>query len=161
MSPGLVAAKALAVAGFLLYAWLRPSPFLRVVVLCFAAQVGYAVVQDQITVRVCPEYFTVGHARIGTLTDPTLVGLTWAFLAGGSGGALMGLVVSIAATSGRRRPLTAAELLRPVLLVLLAQALATAACGLSAYVNAELTAVRLGEPWAGLIPERLHRRFFA
>jgi hypothetical protein len=161
LDPWLLAAKAAAVAGFLAFVALRPSPFLRVVVLCFAGQAAYGTLQDQISVRVCKEYFTVAHPRLGTLDDPTLLGIAWGILAGGSGGIALGLALGIAATSGRRPPLTVRELTVPLLLALTAQATVTAICGISAYLTGGLAVITLTEPLTEAIPPPLHQRFFA
>jgi hypothetical protein len=160
LDPRLLVLKAIAVVGFLAYVWFRPSPFLRVVV-CFLAEAGYGMVQDQFSVRVCQEYFTVAHARLGTLDDPTLLGIAWGGMAGGSGGLLLGLLLGITATSGRWRPLSVRELTMPLLWFLAGQAVMTAVCGLSAYVNAELAVITLVEPLNSEIPAAFHRRFFA
>src|ERR1041384_6329339 len=39
-------------------------PSLKIVLLGFCAAVGYGILHDQVTARVCVEYFTVGHPRI-------------------------------------------------------------------------------------------------
>ncbi len=38
--------------------------YLAILFMCIAAAVVYGVVHDQVTARVCVEYFTVGHPRI-------------------------------------------------------------------------------------------------
>ena len=43
---------------------------LKILLLSLAAVVGYGVLHDQVTARVCPEYFTVGHPPVfGTPRD--------------------------------------------------------------------------------------------
>ncbi|MFO0941023.1 MAG: hypothetical protein U0930_09660 [Pirellulales bacterium] len=32
---------------------------------------------DQITARICIEYFTIGHPRIIPTDDPTILGIVW------------------------------------------------------------------------------------
>ena len=52
-----------------------------IVALCVLAAVTYGVAHDQVTARVCVEYFTVGHEPIFGTDDPTLLGLGWGILA--------------------------------------------------------------------------------
>ena len=46
-----------------------------IVLMCVFAAVVYGVIHDQITARVCVEYFTVGHPPIFPTDDPTLLGV--------------------------------------------------------------------------------------
>lgn len=155
----LLTAKAAAVVAFLAYAAWRPSPFLRIVVLCFAAQAAYAMVQDQFTARISTAYFTVGHPRIGDIDDPTLLGLAWGLMAGGSGGLIIGLLVGVAATSGRRPPILARELVVPLSFLIAAEAAVTAIGGLGAYLAGNLARVELRDPLAMYIPPSGHLPF--
>jgi len=43
-----------------------------IVILSIFACITYGVVHDQITARICVEYFTVGHAPVFDTVDPTL-----------------------------------------------------------------------------------------
>src|SRR5262249_28697462 len=104
---------------------------------------GYAILQDQVSARLCPEYFTVLHNPIPGLTDPTLLGVAWGFLGAWWGGALMGYFAGIAATAGRKPPLGPRELVRPMLVLVLAIGTATAMTGVSVWHHAEMFEVRL------------------
>ncbi|MFO0809654.1 MAG: hypothetical protein U0746_13600 [Gemmataceae bacterium] len=161
IEPMTLAFKVAAGLAFLAFVALRPSPFLRIVAACFVGQVVYAMVQDQFSARLCVEYFTVLHPRIGTLDDPTMLGLAWGFLAGSSGGMAMGLVVGIAATFGKRPPVGIDRLWRPLLLLFLAEAAVTALCGASAYLNAGWMDMRMAEPTASVIPADRRLNCFA
>jgi hypothetical protein len=57
---------------------------LRIIALCVAAAVTYGVLHDQITSRVCVEYFTVGHPPVFGTEDPTLLALGWALASAGA-----------------------------------------------------------------------------
>jgi len=67
------------------------------------AAVLYGVVHDQITVRVCLEYFTVGHPRIFDTENPTLLGLAWGIVATWWMGLLLEVPLAIAARAGLTR----------------------------------------------------------
>jgi hypothetical protein len=51
--------------------------FLAIVLISIVAAISYGILHDQITARVCVEYFTMGHAPIFGTDDPTLLGLGW------------------------------------------------------------------------------------
>jgi len=55
---------------------LQAMQFFAIVLLCVIAAVAYGVVHDQITVRVCLEYFTVNRASPVTKT-PTRLSSPW------------------------------------------------------------------------------------
>jgi hypothetical protein len=121
----------------------------------------YGMAQDQISVRVCPEYFTVAHPPIVGLSNPTLLGLTWGFLGAWWGGLMIGLALASMATLGRGPRLSARELVRPVALMTAVTAAGTLIAGAGGYFNAELVGMKLGEPLASQIPPERHLRFFA
>ena len=139
---------------------LRPAPLLQVVWRACLALVAYGMLQDQISVRLCPEYFTVGHRPIAGLRDPTLLGMAWGFLGGMPGGIVLGLPLALACRLGPRPPWPAAALRQPLLLLLLAMAAGTLVAGASAWHNAEIVNIAIGQPWAAAIPPARQRWFF-
>ncbi len=54
---------------------------LKIIILCLGAAVGYGIAHDQVTARVCVEYFTVGHPPVFQTDSPMLLGLGWGVLA--------------------------------------------------------------------------------
>jgi hypothetical protein len=54
---------------------------LRIILLCILAAVVYGILHDQVTARVCVEYFTVGHPPIFHTESPTLLAIVWGFVA--------------------------------------------------------------------------------
>jgi hypothetical protein len=88
---------------------------LAIVALSVAAAVVYGVLHDQITARVCVEYFTVGHARIVDSDDPTVLGLVWGVVATWWAGLLLGIPLAITARVGSRPKRAVKSLVRPVL----------------------------------------------
>ncbi len=93
--------------------------FLRIILLCVAGAVLYGVVHDQVTVRVSPEYFTVGHARIIGSDSHTLIALAWGVVASWWMGLILGVPLAILCRVGRAPRWTARDL-APHLGVLLA-----------------------------------------
>ena len=48
--------------------------WITIVLLSVLTCVTYGVVHDQITARICVEYFTIGHPQVFDTDDPTLLG---------------------------------------------------------------------------------------
>jgi hypothetical protein len=132
-----------------------------IVILSIVAAVAYGVVHDQITARVCVEYFTVGHPPVFATNDPTLLGLGWGILATWWVGLIVGVGLVLSATAGSRPPRTVRSLVRPVLALLVVTGLSAAMMGGAGYLLAEAGSVSLLEPLASDLPREKHARFLA
>ena len=139
---------------------IRPLPLCRAMLLGIGMMVGYAVVQDQLSARLCPEYFTVFHNPIPGLSDPTLLGLAWGFLGSWWGGAILGIAAGIASTVGTDPPLPVRQLVRPMLLLMATVGIVAAITGFSAHRHAEFFQMEPSPTIAGMVPqERRHWLF--
>ena len=67
----------------------------RIVWLCVFAACFYGVVHDQVTVRISPEYFIVGHPPYFPTSNPTLLALCWGVAGTWWVGAAFGFVLSL------------------------------------------------------------------
>lgn len=77
-------------------------PFLNIVAICLLGAIGYGLVHDQITARVCPEYFTLGHSTPTFVPrNPTALGLFWGVAATWWVGLLIGVPLACAARLGK------------------------------------------------------------
>jgi hypothetical protein len=132
-------------------------PRYRFVLLGLGAMVGYAVLQDQTSARLCPEYFTVLHPPIPGLTDPTLLGISWGFLGAWWGGVLLGFVLALVATVGSRPALAPRELVRPLAVLVSVLAVVTALTGFTVWHHAGLLGVSLDAGTTQLVPPERHR----
>lgn len=130
-------------------------PRYRFVLMGLVVMVGYAMLQDQVSARLCPEYFTVFHPPIPGLTDPTLLGISWGFIGAWWGGILLGLVVGLVATLGSRPQLAPRELVWPLGVLVLAVATVTALTGFTVWHHAKLLGVSLTDP-SDLLPRERH-----
>jgi hypothetical protein len=83
---------------------------------------------NQITVRICIEYFSVFHPTILALKSPTLLALQWGILATWWVGAFLGVSLAIAAREGSRIPLRTPDLLRPIGILLMCMFAGAAIC---------------------------------
>lgn len=135
--------------------------FLRIIALSVAAAIVYGVVHDQITVRVCLEYFTVGHPQIFHTTSPTLLALGWGIVATWWMGLILGLGLAIAARAGSRPKLDATSLLRPIAILLACMGAVALLAGLLAAWLATQGKLALWAPLAFEVPPAAHRGFLA
>jgi hypothetical protein len=85
---------------------------LKIVFLSIAAGILYGIVHDQVTVRICAEYFTVFHPPLLPIDFPaTLAALAWGVVATWWAGAILGTALAIAARAGSRTKLSAKDVL--------------------------------------------------
>lgn len=64
---------------------------LTILILAFLGAVLYGAVRDQVTARICLEYFTVMHPPLVESQSPTVVALAWGVVATWWMGLLLGL----------------------------------------------------------------------
>lgn len=88
--------------------------FLKIVLVCIAAAVLYGIVHDQITARICVEYFTVFHPPVFATRSPTLLAFGWGVIATWWMGAFLGVLLAVAARTGSRPKIFTADLLKPI-----------------------------------------------
>jgi hypothetical protein len=117
--------------------------FLKVWLLCIFAAVLYGILHDQITARVCVEYFTIGHPPVFNTTSPTLLALGWGVIATWWMGAFLGLILALAARLGSPPRLNASDLIKPVLGLLLVMAISALGAGVIGYFLARSGKVSL------------------
>jgi len=118
-------------------------------------------VHDQVTARVCVEYFTIGHPPVFGTDSPTLLAFGWVVLATWWVGLGLGVPLALVARAGARPKLEAAQLLRPLGILLLAMAAISLLAGVVGYVLARSGSVWLLEPLASAVPKARHARFIA
>ncbi|HUO10972.1 MAG TPA: hypothetical protein VM008_21910 [Phycisphaerae bacterium] len=133
---------------------------LKIVVVCVAGAVVYGIVHDQITARVCVEYFSVAHPPVfGDIQSPTLLGLGWGVIATWWVGAILGVPLGICARVGSLPKVGVRGIFRVLVVmlgILLVVAMVSGWCGYEAY---EGGAIRLPKMWEERIPVERHARF--
>jgi len=134
---------------------------LKIVALGVVAAIAYGVALDNVTARVCVEYFTIGHVRIIASESPTLLALAWGVLATWWVGLGLGILMAVACRSGRRPKLGVADLLRPLAWLLATMAVASALAGLAGSFAATQGWVFLVGDRAAEIPAAKHHAFLA
>lgn len=134
---------------------------LRIILMSIAAAVIYGELHDQITVRICVEYFTIGHPPVFGTEDPTLLGLGWGVIATWWAGLLIGVPLAIAARAGTRHKRSAGTLIRPVATLLFSMAVCACLAGIAGWLLARQGAVFLVGPIADRVPVNRHVQFLA
>ncbi len=133
----------------------------RIILLCVAAAVLYGNCHDQVTARVCVEYFTVGHTPPFQSESPTLLALFFGTMATWWVGLILGVVAALACRAGRWPKLDAAHLVRPIACLLVVMAVASILAGITGYRLAEASGFALPEPHGSRVSEDRHALFFA
>ena len=132
---------------------------LKIVALSVLAAVLYGILHDQVTVRICVEYFTVGHVRLIESESPTVLGLFWGVVATWWVGLPLGAGLAFFARIGRRPKLEAGDLVRPLVRLLMAMYGIAIFAGLIGYVTAQAGIFHLVERLATRIPPEHHVPF--
>ena len=111
----------------------------KIIALCVGSGVLYGICQDQITARICVEYFTVGHPPIlGGITDPTLLAFSWGIIATWWVGLILGIPAAFLARAGARPKLGWRNLRWPIAILFVVVGIMAAVAGLGGYVTGGL-----------------------
>lgn len=132
---------------------------LRIIGLAIGCCVAYGILHDQLTARICVEYFTIGHPPVFPTDDPTLLALGWGIIATWWVGAILGFLLAIAARFGSTPKRSAAELVRPMMGVMFASALFAVVVGGIGYAAARNGWVFLVGELAVRVPTEKHVYF--
>lgn len=134
---------------------------LKIILLCVAAAVVYGICHDQVTARVCVEYFTVGHKRIFPTESPTLLALGFGIVATWWVGAILGVAAALACRAGSWPKLEVGHLTRPLACLLTVMAVASILALVTGYQLGQGGGFVLPEPLGSRVAEDRHHLFFA
>ena len=137
------------------------TSWLNFVGLGIVAACVYGVIHDQITARICVEYFTLGHAPLFATESPTLLGIGWGIIASWWGGAILGLGLAAAARVGRPPKIAASNMIRPVIILLGVMAISALIAGIVGNLAARMGWVYLIGQIAIDVPKEKHPAFLA
>jgi hypothetical protein len=135
--------------------------FAKIVLLSVLAAICYGIAHDQVTARICVEYFTVFHPPVFPTDNPTLLGIGWGIIATWWMGAFLGFLLAISARAGKAPKLAARSLLRPVGILLAVMAVSSLCSGLTGYALARKGVIR--PPWwvSAQLAQSSHNAFMA
>jgi hypothetical protein len=135
---------------------------LKIVLCCVLAAVTYGICHDQVTARICVEYFTIGHPPIFSGTqDPTILAFGWGVLATWWVGLLLGLPLAVVARVGSRPKLAMRQMVRPIAVLMAIVATSSLIAGVTGYFTAQAGSVWLTDPMAKRVPQDRHVLFLA
>src|SRR5262245_25077785 len=134
---------------------------LAIVLTCVLAAVAYGIAHDQVTARVCVEYFTVGHPPLFGTDDPTLLGIGWGVIATWWVGLLLGVPLAVVARAGSRPKRSVGSLLPPIVCLLAVMAVCALAAGVVGWFLARSGVIFLAGPLAHNLPAERHMPFLA
>jgi hypothetical protein len=134
-------------------------PSLAIIFLSVLAAITYGIIHDQITARICLEYFTIGHPRLIDSDSPTILGLFWGVVATWWVGLPLGCGLAIAARAGQKPKLNAAQLVHPLGTLLGCMFIIAAIAGLIGFLTARIGIFHLVEPMASEVPAGQHIPF--
>jgi len=132
---------------------------IRIALLALVAAIAYGVAHDQVTARICVEYFTIGHPPIFPTASPTLLALGWGVIATWWVGLPLGCLLALAARVGQRPKLAAAALRRPLAILLATMGSAAFLAGLVGGLLASRGTVWLAAPFDQIVPPDRHTPF--
>jgi hypothetical protein len=134
---------------------------LKIIVLCIVAAIVYGILHDQVTARVCVEYFTIGHPPIFHTEDPTLLAFGWGVIATWWMGLILSIPAILTARVGSWPKFDAADLVRPVCFLLIVMACCSLLAGIAGYLTASAGGVQLIGSLAYRVPAAKHVAFLA
>lgn len=128
---------------------------------CVVAAVVYGILHDQVTARVCVEYFTIGHPPIFNTQSPTLLALGWGIIATWWVGIMLGVPTALACRAGSWPKFTARQLVWPIVILMVVMGIGALTAGIAGYYAAQSGDVQLvGGLDSRIAPEK-HAAFIA
>ena len=134
---------------------------LKIIGFSIVAAIVYGIVHDQITARICVEYFTIFHPPVFPTQSPTLLGIGWGIIATWWVGAFLGVLLALSARAGSRSHFAASDLVRPVFVLLCVMAVCALGAGLAGFLMTRSARVEVPPDVGAFLPQPIHARFMA
>lgn len=134
---------------------------LKIILLTMTGAIAYGIVHDQITIRVCPEYFTVAHPHIFNTGSLTLIALGWGVVATWWGGLAAGVAFAFAARAGSPARFMWRRFVRPALVLLLVMGVCATAAGFAGHWLASTGQISSLQAWGLMLPADRQAAFMA
>ncbi len=137
----------------------------KIILLSVGTAMAYGIIHDQITARLCIEYFTLAHPPLFPVSSPTLLALCWGVTATFGIGAVLGFLLAQASQSPGLPAMSVPSLYGPLLVLVAVTAVAATIAGYVGFVLSQHSVVLLPEllpdAWVGLLPRSQQDRFMA
>lgn len=133
----------------------------KIVLLAMAGAILYGIAHDQITIRICPEYFTVAHPPLFRSGSLTLIALGWGVAATWWAGLAAGVAFALAARAGSLAKLTWRRFVRPAAVLLLVMAIVATLAGFAGHWMASTGRIASVQAWGLMIPVEKQANFMA
>ena len=133
----------------------------KIILLCMASAIVYGNCHDQVTARVCVEYFTVGHVPPFASESPTVLAFFFGTMATWWVGLIFGVLLASVARAGSWRKFEAGDLFRPIGCLLTVMAVVSIVAGMTGYELGRASGFVLPEPLGVRVPADRHHLFFA
>lgn len=133
----------------------------KIVLLGIVAAVSYGIIHDQITVRLCIEYFTVAHPPLFHTASPTLLAICWGTVATFWVGIALGALLALVSQSEGLPPVSITRLGRGIAILLAAMAVSASAAGFVGFELARHSVVSFPVALGHFVPRTHHDRFMA
>jgi hypothetical protein len=133
--------------------------FLAIVLFAVASSVVYGIIHDQLTIRISLEYFTIGHPKLISSTDPTLLAITWGFVASWWVGLALGVACGIACQVGHENRINVSSLVVPTLRLMFVCGVVASVAGLTGFLLASMGWVYLVGDITHRVPSDKHAAF--
>lgn len=134
---------------------------LKILLLCVGSAIFYGILHDQVTARVCVEYFTIGHDPIFNTESPTLLAFGWGVIATWHVGMFLSVPTILTCRVGSWPTIPAQRLMLPIGILLLVMGLSSLVAGIFGYYSAKFGDLSLPSPLAELVSREKHDAFFA
>lgn len=134
---------------------------MQIILICILSAIIYGILHDQVTARICVEYFTIGHEPIFGTEDPTLLAIGWGFLATWWMGAILGLPMALACRAGKRPKIEPGAIARPIGRLLLMMGVLATTSGLTGWALAWSGQIQLVGKIGSRVPAERHVVFLA
>ena len=134
---------------------------LRIILICTLAAMAYGVLHDQITARICLEYFTIAHPPLFQTTSVTKLALCWGAAATAGIGLAFGAVLALVSQSAGSPPVPAGKLVPRIGRLLAAMGISALVAGCAGFYLSRWALIPFPAGLAEVIPAARHDRFIA
>jgi hypothetical protein len=133
----------------------------KILLLSICAATGYGIIHDQITVRMCLEYFSVAHPALFHTQSPSLIAFGWGVVATFWIGLTLGFLLARASQSEGLPPIPISKLAKLIFVLLGTMALAATLAGIVGFELSRHSLISIPSAWARVIPTSRDDRFMA